>query len=352
MIKEVHRKILSWYEAEKRDLPWRRSLDPYRIWISEIMLQQTRVETVIPYYERFLSHFPTVQALAEADTDQLLNLWAGLGYYSRARNLQAAAREIMTRFGGKLPESLEDLRSLKGIGAYTAAAIASIAYGQPHAAVDGNLERVFARLLALETNPKTKGKAEIPAFGAGLVALGQAGDLNQAFMDLSSRICLPRDPKCDSCPLSAKCLARKLGKQREIPKKKVRKPPQELHAEGIILLAKGELLLARRKEGDWLSGLWDIPWWIQGKETPSLPRHCAQFASCAQTRTITKHKIFFQVKGFQCESKPGDAELRSLPGSDFRWVPLEDLHGINLPHPSERALEETLSRLKSEMEVV
>jgi A/G-specific adenine glycosylase len=352
MREAVHRKILAWYEAEKRDLPWRRSLDPYRVWISEIMLQQTRVETVIPYYERFLSHFPTVQALAEAETDQLLNLWAGLGYYSRARNLQAAARDIVSRFGGKLPERLEDLRSLKGIGAYTAAAVASIAYGQPYAAIDGNLERVFARLLALETNPKTEGKTEIHAFGAALAALGQAGNLNQAFMDLSSRICQPRDPKCGECPLNQECLARKLGKQKEIPKKKEKAPPKELRAEGIILLVGGELLLARRKAGAWLSGLWDIPWWIQGEESPSLPRHCAQFASCAQTRTITKHKIFFQVKGFRCESKPEDAELRLLPGSDFRWVPLEDLHGINLPRPSERALEETLSRLKSEMEVI
>lgn len=342
----VHGRLLAWYEREKRDLPWRRSLDPYRIWISEIMLQQTRVETVIPYYERFLSHYPGVKALAEADTDQLLNLWAGLGYYSRARNLQAAAQDMVARFGGELPSAFEDLRSLKGIGAYTAAAIASIAFGESLPAIDGNLERVIARLLGLRKNPKTDGKAEIQSFGESLVKYGRAGDLNQAFMDLSSKICLPKEPRCMLCPLRESCQAYALGIQREIPLKKEKKAPVELKAEGIILLVNNELLLARRREQDWLSGMWDIPWWIESSSAPTLPNKCAQFASCAQTRTITKHKIHFQVKGLQCETKPNKQELASLPGSEFRWVKLDDLHGINLPRPSERALERTLAQLK------
>jgi A/G-specific adenine glycosylase len=310
------------------------------------MLQQTRVETVIPYYERFLSHYPTVKALADAETDQLLNLWAGLGYYSRARNLQAAAQDMVARFGGELPRGLEDLRSLKGIGGYTAAAIASIAFGAPHAAIDGNLERVFARLLASRKSPKSEGREEIQSLGDELVKFGRAGDLNQAFMDLSSKICLPKEPKCMLCPLREDCEGFAQGLQREIPVKKEKRPPIELQAEGIILIAEGELLLARRRKEDWLSGMWDIPWWLAAELNPKLPAKCAHFAACAQTRTITKHKIHFQVIGIQCQTKPGSAELKALPGSEFRWVKLDDLHGINLPRPSERALEEILTQLK------
>jgi A/G-specific adenine glycosylase len=344
--KAVHARILAWYDKEKRDLPWRRSLDPYRIWISEIMLQQTRVETVIPYYERFLSHYPTVHSLAEADTDQLLNLWAGLGYYSRARNLQAAAQAMVSRFNGELPRSLEDLRSLKGIGAYTASAIASIAFDQPHPAIDGNLERVFARLLASRKNPKTEGKEEIRLLGENLVQFGRPGDLNQAFMDLSSKICLPKEPGCPQCPLREQCMARDQGIQREIPVKKEKKAPVELQAAGIILLVNDELLLARRRKEDWLSGMWDIPWWLKRDLSPKLPAKHAEFATCAQTRTITKHKIRFEVRGIRCEAKPSELELEALPGSEFRWVKLDDLHGINLPRPSERALEQALSQIK------
>ena len=341
---EIHAKLLRWYDREKRDLPWRQSLDPYRIWISEIMLQQTRVETVLPYYERFLSHYPTVKALAEAPTDQLLNLWAGLGYYSRARNLQAAAQDMVARFGGQLPRALEDLRSLKGIGAYTAAAIASIAYGQPYAALDGNLERVLSRVLATRKNPKLEGREEVLAAGQALVERGRAGDVNQALMDLSSRVCLPKQPQCLVCPIADHCEARKLGIQAEIPTKKVKAPPIELQAEAWVVLHKDSLLLARRAEGKWLSGMWDLPWWVDGQEAaPSAPGKSAQFARCAEKRTITKHKIQFLVTGYECELKPDPSKL-GLPGSEFRWVPLEELHGVNLPRPSERALEKLLEK--------
>lgn len=344
----VHSLILQWYSSNCRDLPWRKSKDPYRIWISEIMLQQTRVETVIPYYDRFIRNFPTIQELAVADTDKLLNLWAGLGYYSRARNLQAAAKQAVENFGGQLPNDLEDLRSLKGIGAYTSAAIASIAFDRAYAAIDGNLERVLSRLLALRQNPKTDGRGKIKETGQSLVQLGHPGDLNQAFMDLASAICLPKEPNCPSCPLIAHCEARKLGVQREIPLKKKKAPPTELMAHGLAVVSGNELLLARRPQGQWLSGMWDIPWWIEGKTAaPPLPANSAQFASCAQTRTITKHKIYFQVAGLSCDPKPSCEEIRALPGSEFRWVSLDDLHSINLPRPSEKALEDVLGKLHS-----
>lgn len=343
----IHEKILAWYDSHKRDLPWRRSKDPYRVWISEIMLQQTRVETVIPYYERFLSNFPTLRHLAEAEMDKLLNLWAGLGYYSRARNLQAAARQVVADFGGVMPASFEDLRTLKGVGPYTAAAISSIAFDQGHAAIDGNLERVFSRLLGSRKNPKTEGRAEIQALGDTLVSLGRAGDVNQAFMDLSSGICLPKEPRCLACPLCADCVARELGIQRQIPTKKEKKPPVELRAHGLILVAERELLLARRPNGQWLAGLWDIPWWLEGEE-PKIGWKSDRFSTVAQNRTITKHKIHFRVEGFVCDKKPPDKLLKSLPGSEFRWVRLDELHGINLPRPSEKALERALGDLHSE----
>jgi A/G-specific adenine glycosylase len=347
-LKKLHLKLLAWYAREKRDLPWRRSRDPYRIWISEIMLQQTRVEAVIPYYNRFLSNFPTVKELAEAEPDRLLNLWAGLGYYSRARNLQAAAREIMSRFGGRLPEALEDLRTLKGIGPYTAAAIASIAFGRPHSSIDGNLERVFARLLALKEDPKSAaGRARVEEMGEGLVRLGHPGEVNQAVMDLASAICLPREPRCADCPLAEQCEARRLGLERELPKKKKKAKPIEIKAVAWAVIHEGKLLLARRPAGEWLAGMWDLPWAVFEKEGPHAPLG-RRFASCSLGRTITKHKIEFSVHGLQCIQAPGAKELKKLasPAEEYRWVNLEDLHGVNLPRPSERALEKLLAELR------
>ncbi len=346
-MKALHRQLLAWYDREKRDLPWRRSRDPYQIWISEIMLQQTRVETVLPYFARFLSNFPTVKDLAAADTDKLLNLWAGLGYYSRARNLKAAAEDMVARFDGEVPRNHESLRSLKGIGPYTAAAIASIAFDQAHPAIDGNLERVFARLLALRTNPKTEGRAAVTTFGQRLVDLGRAGDVNQAVMDLSAKVCVPREPRCLACPIQSHCLAFREGSQNEIPVKKEKKAPIELKAAGLIVLAEGELLLARRPQGEWLAGMWDLPWWVETAESKTLLLDSAQeFARSEQKRTITKHKITFQVRAFALGRKPKAQILEQLPApaAEFRWVKLSDLHGVNLPRPSERALEQALSK--------
>lgn len=344
----LHRELLAWYGSEKRDLPWRRTRDPYRIWISEIMLQQTRVEAVLPYYERFLSHFPTVGDLASADQDKVLNLWAGLGYYSRARNLQAAARQVVESHGGRFPESLEELRALQGVGPYTAAAIASIAFGLPHAAIDGNLERVISRLLALRDDPKTSGKAAIAAFGEKLARLGSAGELNQAFMDLASRLCLPREPRCEECPIASHCRARAEGIQRELPVKKPKAAPVLLRAAAWAMIHREELLLARRPQGEWLAGMWDLPWQIvESGERPNA-RFGKPLGRALETRTITKHKIAFELEGLACDRRPTAREIRGLcakAGDELRWVPLADLHGINLPRPSEKALEKILARL-------
>ena len=216
--KARRRPLLAWYDAEKRAMPWRLSTDPYRVWVSEIMLQQTTVSTVIPYYGRFLKRFPDVAALAGADEDEVLRLWAGLGYYSRARNLHRAAQAVVSEHGGRLPGTLAGLRSLPGVGRYTAAAVASIAFGLPAELVDGNVIRVYARLFALRGDPKSPAlQAKVWALAAEHLDHRRPGDWNQALMELGATVCSPVGPECGRCPLAEDCLARRRGLQDSIP---------------------------------------------------------------------------------------------------------------------------------------
>lgn len=348
---ELHQDLLAWYDRHKRDLPWRISKDPYRIWISEIMLQQTRVEAVIPYYERFLAKFPDVRALAASQEDEVTALWAGLGYYSRARNLRAAALQAASAFGGELPRELTDLRTLKGIGPYTAAAIASIAFAAPHAAVDGNLERVIARLLALRGNPKKEGAAAVHAFAQKLVELGRPGDVNQAFMDLSSALCLPKNPLCGACPLSPHCEALAKGIAADLPYREAPPEKEWLDSRGLVLIKGDKLLLARRKPGTWLAGMWDLPWWVPSRnEKPELKKLSLgnPYGSASVKRTITRYKISFRLDFHRLTRSPASASLnKALQGfaSEHRWVSLKDLDGFNLPRPSEKALRAALAAL-------
>jgi A/G-specific adenine glycosylase len=345
----LHADLLAWYARQKRELPWRKSRDPYRIWLSEIMLQQTRVETVIPYYERFLSHFPTVGDLAAAPLDTVTNLWAGLGYYSRARNLHAAASQVMERHGGLFPRSLDALLALKGVGSYTAAAIASIAFRAPHVALDGNLERVFARILASRDDPKSKfGRGPLAALGNELVMMGHPGEVNQAVMDLSSAICLPKNPRCGACPIQDHCAAKRLGIQAELPKKKAKPEKVLLQANAWAVVAGSDLLLARRRSGSWLAGMWDLPWHVElERANRAPPSFGEERAATSVSRTITKHKITFFVKGLVCSERPSALALASLcaEADEFRWIRLDDLHGINLPRASEKALDKILPAL-------
>jgi A/G-specific adenine glycosylase len=251
---------LRWYRRNRRDLPWRRTRDPYAIWISEAMLQQTRVETVIPYYERFLTRFPDVGTLACADLDDVLGHWAGLGYYSRARNLHAAAREVMERFDGDLPDDAVALRSLPGIGRYTAGAIASIAFDQPEPVLDGNVMRVLARLHGIRDDVRRPaGTARLWQEAAALCRGPRPGDLNQALMELGARVCTPRAPDCSSCPLSGACVARRSGDPEAIPKRSPRSRPRRVRAVAALLLRRGRTLMVRRPPGGLLGGLWELP---------------------------------------------------------------------------------------------
>jgi A/G-specific adenine glycosylase len=259
--------VVGHYARVQRDLPWRRTRDPYAIWVSEIMLQQTRVATVIPYWERWMTKFPTVAALAEAPLDDVLAAWAGLGYYSRARNLHAGARAVDARFGGALPSCAAELRDVPGIGPYTAGAIASIAFGERAPLVDGNVARVLARVFAIEHDIKSTagGKALWSAAGELMRALpGTAapGDLNQGLMELGATICTATQPRCLVCPLASDCAARRAGRQDELPVVAARKKASELPVLARTLVwieESGELVLARRTPEGLFGGLWELP---------------------------------------------------------------------------------------------
>lgn len=253
--------FLAWYEKEKRNLPWRVNLDPYRIWISEIMLQQTRVDTVIDYYYRFMEWFPTIKDLAEAPDDKLLKAWEGLGYYSRARNLKVAAQQIMTEFNGQMPETIEEIRQLKGIGPYTAGAIGSIAFHIPEPAIDGNVMRVVSRLFEISDDiAKPSSRKVFEAAMYKIIDQKRPGDFNQAMMDLGSAICTPTSPKCEACPIQAYCVSYKNNTTANFPvKSKKLKPKDVYYIGGIIENKEQEFLLNQRDAAGLLANMWLFP---------------------------------------------------------------------------------------------
>lgn len=253
-------RLLAWYNKNKRPLPWRDHADVYAVWVSEIMLQQTRVETVIPYFEKWMRLFPTAHALAKASEQDVLNAWEGLGYYSRARNLHKAAKIVVKDYGGNLPAELTDLIKLPGIGRYTAGAIASIAFGRDEPALDGNLKRVYVRLFNME-EPVVSSKGEKLLWDIARQNLpkGKAGDFNQALMDLGAMICIPKNPRCLICPLTELCEAREMGTQELRPVMKPKKVvPHYIHAAGVIV-KRGKVLLAQRPSSGLLAGMWEFP---------------------------------------------------------------------------------------------
>jgi A/G-specific adenine glycosylase len=253
-------KLLTWYHKHKRILPWRDHPDPYAVWVSEIMLQQTRVDTVIPYFEKWMKLFPTVTALASANEQAVLNAWEGLGYYSRARNLHKAARIVAEKFNGELPRDLDDLKSLPGIGRYTVGAIASMAFGMDEATLDGNLRRVFSRLHDVnEYADSPVGEKILWELAANDLPKGLAGDYNQALMDLGATICLPKNPRCLLCPLLTLCKARENGTQELRPVLKPKKQvPSYIHAAAVIV-ERGRVLLSQRPADGLLGGMWEFP---------------------------------------------------------------------------------------------
>ncbi len=288
-IRQFRSSLLTWFETARRDLPWRRSNDPYRVWVSEIMLQQTRVTAAIPYYERFLESFPSVEALAEAPEADLLANWAGLGYYHRARNLQQAARAI--RDAGSFPNTHEAILDLAGVGGYTAAAIASISFGLPHAVLDGNVFRVLSRVANNSTDiASSAGRKVFSALADAMLDRERPGDFNQAMMELGATLCLPRNPQCLVCPVSALCQARAAGTQDSLPVKK--KPQKSVYEErSLYWITRGHevLLWQRPAESKLMPGFWELP------EAEQVPQAGSGVEKGSFRHGITFHNYLFRV---------------------------------------------------------
>ena len=254
----LHRALLAWYQAHKRDLPWRRTRDPWAIWVSEIMLQQTRVDTVIPYFARFLERFPTPMALADAPEDEVLAQWSGLGYYRRARLLQAGARAVVGR--ESIPSTAKELRDVPGIGRYTAGAVASIAFGEQVGLVDGNVARVFARLFGIDEDMRGAGMRRAETLADELVPKASPGDWNQALMELGATVCTPREPACGGCPLAQQCIARKTDRVAELPKLSAKPSPKGKKLQVLVMTLQDARVVLGRRAGEGLfGGLWEPP---------------------------------------------------------------------------------------------
>ena len=331
---DLSEKLLAWYDTHGRDLPWRakpgETSDPYRVWLSEIMLQQTTVAAVRDYYIKFLSLWPTVNDLAKAGQEDVLRAWAGLGYYARARNLHACAIQVASQWDGKFPDTVEALRTLPGIGPYTAAAMAAIAFDRPHAAVDGNVERVVSRLYAIET-PLPEAKRLIGEKAQALVPAKRAGDFAQAFMDLGATVCTPRTLNCSICPWTDECAGRALGIAESLPRKLPKaKVPSRVGIAFWVEGGDGRILLRRRPQKGLLGGMVEVP------STPweaKLPRKVAApvMAKWSRLKTPVEH-TFTHFHLQLAVWKTRLAEIPDLPdGSGYRWVHKNDLAHEALP---------------------
>ena len=333
-------KLLRWYAGHSRNLPWRHTRDPYSIWVSEIMLQQTQVDTVIPYYLRFLNKFPSVRSLAEATPDEVLKSWENLGYYSRARHLHAAAKEIVVRWGGSLPKNRKDLLDLPGIGEYTADAILSIAFAQPVAAVDGNISRVISRLFALgKPLGSPASREQVRKRASDLLSKKHPGRFNQAMMDLGATVCTPRTPACVSCPLRGLCKAKHLGLQGRLPVAKKKPALSHKHMIAAILFdRKKRVLVVRRPPFGLLGGLWKFPGGERGEKEAleealvrtvreELNLHVRVVNTIGSIKHAYTHfRVTFHV--YRCAVLRG--RPRSLEGRKWKWVSAEELHTLAL----------------------
>lgn len=332
---ELGADLLSWYDHAAADLPWRRTSDPYAIWLSEIMLQQTQVETVIPYYQRFLTQFPTVTHLADAPLEQVLKQWEGLGYYSRARNLHRAAQVVAHDLGGTFPTTADGLQQLPGIGRYTAGAIASIAFGQVAPVLDGNVIRVFARLTDLEADvTQTDTKAHLWQLAENWLPAARTGDYNQALMELGRTICKPRNPLCESCPVQRHCRAYAQGTQADRPVKAKRAAtPHYDVAAGMIWNERGRLLIAQRPLDGLLGGLWEFPGGKQEADETledclkrELQEELAIQVEVGELFTVVRHAFtHFKITlhAFTCRYVSGPPQAIGV--RDFAWVNPTDL---------------------------
>ncbi len=347
---ELRERLLAWYDRHKRDLPWRRSRDPYAVWVSEVMLQQTRVQTAIPYYERWMKRFPDVQSLAIASPDEVLREWTGLGYYRRALNLQKAAVVVVERHGGGLPSSVDELRALPGVGEYTAGAVASMAFERIAPAVDANARRVLARLHDLPDPTRS----ELRHLAVRFVDPVRPGEFNQALMELGARLCTPGNPTCGECPLANRCRARLHGTVAERPARRRSRPVASVRLQVTVALTETEdTFLVRRPDGGLLGGMWEFPSAERSEELDMAEVSCralrlragvgrSQVLSCQPLEPV-RHRfshleavyepVLVRVRGGPREGPSGSSG--PSPGREgeraCQWVALRRLDEVALP---------------------
>lgn len=338
-LSEISELLLDWYDAHARTLPWRGIANPYATWVSETMLQQTRVETVLSYYDRFLARFPDVAALAAAPEADVLKLWEGLGYYSRARNLHRGAKQVMADFGGELPRNVSELRAISGVGPYTAGAIASIAYGVPVPAVDGNVIRVVSRVAGVRENVAVPSvRRRIEAEAAAMLPADRPGDFNQALMDLGATVCVPGTPSCERCPLCGLCDAYREGDQEDIPELPRKNPPKTLDYD-VCLIRFGDRALMRQRIETMLHGLWVFPM-LEGSAEPEALAAAVKrrmkvavrgAVPCGEAKHVFTHQVW-RMKLYAMDALSGDAP------EGFRFVSAPERSELAIPTAMRGAL--------------
>lgn len=346
--------LLTWYDECKRDLPWRRDKDPYKIWVSEVMLQQTRVEAVRAYFERWIERFPTLQSLAEAQEEEVIQYWQGLGYYSRARNLHQGVREVAASYGGQVPMTKEEVSGLSGIGDYTSGAILSIAYDQREPAIDGNVLRVFSRLYCIHGDIATPMvKRQIREQVEQDMSMDRPGDFNQALMDLGATICIPKSPRCEICPLQNNCQAKDKGVQQELPIKKKKTPPVPVTLIAGVLQDGDRFLLRKRPKKGLLAGMWEFP----GIEIPIEENPMEVFERgflCETGQEVQATTLLLQcihifshrrwdISFYQCTHENGNRPL----GKDVFWINKSEWHTLSFAGPHRKMANQLLNGIYS-----
>ncbi|SFE55740.1 A/G-specific DNA-adenine glycosylase [Bacillus sp. OV194] len=331
--------LINWYQENQRDLPWRWNQDPYRVWVSEIMLQQTRVDTVIPYFNRFLSLFPTLTDLAEADEEKVLKAWEGLGYYSRVRNLQTAVREVAEQYGGTIPDTAEEISKLKGVGPYTAGAILSIAYGVPEPAVDGNVMRVLSRILLIyEDIGKAKTRMLFEDAVRKLISKEDPSSFNQALMELGALICTPKSPACLICPVQEHCRAFDQGRQKELPVKEKKIKIKHVDMAALILRnQEGNYLIHKRPKEGLLANLWEFPnvpvhkRGVSEKEDLKVFIEAEWGISAAVGDQVSNIEHVFSHLKWNIQLFEGQCSHETMDAADLKWVTLEEMESYPFP---------------------
>ncbi|VGO12859.1 Adenine DNA glycosylase [Pontiella desulfatans] len=349
--------LLPWFSQNKRSMPWRSNRTPYRVWISELMLQQTRVDQATPYFQRFMKRFPSLKSLAAASQEEVLKQWEGLGYYSRARNLHKAAQIVAAEHKGRFPDTAEGLIQLPGIGNYTAAAIGSLAFNLDLAVLDGNVIRVLARLFAYTRDSRSStAKAELQRYADDLLVKGDAGNFNEAMMELGATVCLPRNPQCAQCPLSRVCLGHESGRPTDYPVKAPKKKvPHIVVGAAVVTNAKGQVLVAQRRAEDMLGGLWEFP---GGKQEPGetiqqciereLKEELGIHAKTGSFLVTVKHAYsHFTMDMHTYFATIESGRPRPLHCQDFRWMAIPELRMLPYSKADLKIIEELETRCES-----